>query len=47
MWKILIDRLTDLTTMICTILSFVIPITVHKINQTFHKRTNPPWKKNN
>lgn len=47
MWNIIIERLTDVTTMICTILSFVIPFTIYKINKIFHQHTDPSWKKNN
>ena len=47
MWNVIIDRLTDVTTMVCTILSFVIPLTVYKINKIFHQNTDPSWKKNN
>lgn len=45
MWEMLKDRLTDVTTMICTLLSFAIPFTIYKINKIFHKNTNPPWKR--
>lgn len=45
MWSLLVDRLTDVTTLVCTILSFAIPFTVYQINRTFHKNTNPPWKR--
>lgn len=47
MWSIFIDHLTNLTMIICTVLSFVIPFTVNKINKIFHENTNPPWKRNN
>lgn len=46
MWSNLVDRFTDGPTMICTILSFVIPIFVYKVNQIFHKNTDQPWKRN-
>lgn len=44
MWSLLVDRLTDVTTLVCTILSFAIPFTVYQINRAFHKNTNPPGK---
>ncbi len=47
MWNIFIDHLTNVTMMICTVLSFVIPFTVYKIDKIFHKNMNPPWKINN
>ena len=45
MWSNFVDRLTDVPTMICTILSFVIPLAVYKFNKMFHKNTDPPWKR--
>lgn len=29
---------------LCTILAFVIPYTVNKINEALHKYGDPPWK---
>lgn len=45
MWSNFVDRLTDIPTLTCTILSFVIPLAVYKINKIFHKNTDPPWKR--
>ena len=38
------DRFTDMTTMICTFLAFFIPFIFYKVNQFFHRNTDPPWK---
>lgn len=39
------ERFTDLPTIICTLLSFLIPFTIYKINKNISRNTNPPWKK--
>lgn len=44
MWNIVVDRIPGGFTFICTILSFVIPFTIYKINQMMHRNYNPPWK---
>ncbi|WP_171691502.1 hypothetical protein [Paenibacillus germinis] len=30
---------------LCTVLAFVIPYSVNKINEILHKYGDPPWKK--
>lgn len=47
MWRLLVEHLTDVTTLICTILSFAIPFTVYQIHRAFAKNTNPSWRKRN
>ncbi|GAA0305413.1 hypothetical protein GCM10008924_23900 [Gracilibacillus halotolerans] len=37
--------LPDRMVMICTILSFLIPLTVYKANKKLHEHGDPPWKK--
>ncbi|MFD1038914.1 hypothetical protein ACFQ3N_11005 [Virgibacillus byunsanensis] len=39
------ERLPDVTTIICTILAFAVPFFIYKINQSLHKYGDPPWKK--
>jgi len=46
MWNLIIEYITDWLRMFCTILAFVIPFTIYKINQRLHKYGDPPWKKN-
>ena len=43
MWDIVKERI-DLLVVLCTILAYVIPFTIYKINQQLHKKNNPPWK---
>ena len=45
MWNIILEHLPGKLTIICTILAYVIPFSVYKINRKLHKDNNPPWKK--
>lgn len=45
MWKLFIDSITDGLRITCTILAFIIPYSIYKINQLLHKHGDPPWKK--
>ncbi|GAB3800380.1 hypothetical protein [Virgibacillus kimchii] len=45
MWDNLISNLSDGMTVLCTILAFVIPYIIYKINQKLHAIGDPPWKK--
>ncbi|GAB3043330.1 hypothetical protein [Virgibacillus ainsalahensis] len=47
MWEVITERLPEKMTILCTILAFVIPFSIHKINQKLHKYGDPPWKKEN
>lgn len=35
----------SMTTLICTILAFVIPLVVNKIYEKLHSLSDPPWKR--
>lgn len=37
------DRITGFT-LFCTLLAFVIPFTIYKINEKIHLNSDPPWK---
>jgi len=45
----MLDRITgvlqDSLIMICTVLTFVIPYSIYKINGKLHDIGDPPWKK--
>ena len=43
MWDIVKERI-DWLVVFCTILAYVIPFSIYKINQLIHKKNNPPWK---
>ena len=45
MWTNLVERILDLGNVICTLLSFLIPFIIYKINNVLHKNIDPPWKK--
>lgn len=47
LWDLFINSLTDRWRMICTILSFVIPYSIYKINNFLHEHSDPPWKQEN
>lgn len=44
MWNIIVERFPGMLTVICTILAYVIPFFIYKINQRLHKDVDPPWK---
>lgn len=46
MWENLIGRLPEKLILFCTVLAFLIPYAIYKINQKLHKYADPPWKKN-
>jgi len=45
MWNLVVEYITDWLRVICTILAFVIPYGVYKINQRLHDYGDPAWKK--
>lgn len=47
MWDTLMGFLPNNLVLLCTILSFVIPYLIYKINQKLHEYGDPSWKKNN
>lgn len=40
-----LESVTEPLRVTCTILAFVIPYTIYKINMFLHERGDPPWKK--
>ncbi|ENH96629.1 hypothetical protein J416_09639 [Gracilibacillus halophilus YIM-C55.5] len=42
----LLEFVPERIVIICTILAFLFPYIIHKINQLLHKNGDPPWKKN-
>ncbi|ASK61196.1 hypothetical protein CFK37_02805 [Virgibacillus phasianinus] len=45
MWANLVGRMPEFMVIICTLLAFVIPYLVYKLNKRLHKYGDPPWKK--
>ncbi|MCT2536450.1 hypothetical protein NC661_03675 [Aquibacillus koreensis] len=45
MWNFIIERMPGTLSIICTVLAYLIPYTVYKINKTLHKYGDPPWMK--
>lgn len=45
MWENLLGRLPGTLILICTLLTFLVPYVIHKINRSLHKTGDPPWKK--
>lgn len=41
----IIDRLPSLFSLFCTVLAYLIPLSIYKINQKMHEDADPPWKK--
>ncbi|MDQ0900279.1 hypothetical protein QFZ80_004107 [Paenibacillus sp. V4I7] len=44
MWFSFIGRMPSGMVLICTILSFVIPYSIHWIYKELHTNGDPPWK---
>jgi hypothetical protein len=45
MWKTILSMLPSKLTIICAILSVLIPWGIYFINQKLHQYGDPPWKK--
>ncbi|HLR08950.1 MAG TPA: hypothetical protein VK136_06765 [Bacillota bacterium] len=45
MWDRLLDTLSDKMILFCTVLSFLLPYMVYKVNTWLHDYGDPPWKK--
>lgn len=45
MWDIFLKSITDRLIVTCTILAFVIPYSISKINTILHKYGDPSWKR--
>jgi len=45
MWENLLGRLPFMMVMIGTVLAFLVPYIVYKVNQKLHQYGDPPWKK--
>lgn len=39
------ERIPGMFTIVCTLLAFLIPYLVYKINEKIHLNVDPPWKK--
>nr|WP_204669689.1 hypothetical protein [Gracilibacillus alcaliphilus] len=44
MWEKLMGVLPEKLILLCTVLSFLIPYVIYKVNQKLHKYGDPPWK---
>ncbi|MCY9658480.1 hypothetical protein P5G65_25125 [Paenibacillus chondroitinus] len=47
MWSTFLGLMPSGLVLICTILSFVVPLGTYLINQLLHKNGDPPWKQQN
>ncbi|HLR71072.1 MAG TPA: hypothetical protein VK085_06535 [Pseudogracilibacillus sp.] len=45
MWNLFMESITDKLRVFCTILAFIIPYGIYKINNRLHEYGDPPWKK--
>ena len=45
MWDYIMNNLPDGITIFCSILAFVIPYVIYKVNQMLHAAADPPWRK--
>lgn len=45
MWDRVLDILTDKMVIVCTVLVFVVPLSINFINTKMHEAGDPPWKK--
>ncbi|WP_194842114.1 hypothetical protein [Gracilibacillus salitolerans] len=45
MWENILGKLPDKLILVCTVLSFLVPYVIYKINQKLHQNGDPPWKK--
>jgi hypothetical protein len=46
MWTEIMERMPSWNILFYTFLSFAIPWTVFRVNQSLHKAGDPPWKEN-
>lgn len=44
MWEQIIGYLPNKIIIVCTVLSFLIPYAIFKINSKLHEFGDPPWK---
>ncbi|RHW35801.1 hypothetical protein D1B33_11910 [Lysinibacillus yapensis] len=42
--NMIMERFPGMFTVICTLLAYMIPFTIYKINQKIHLKLDPPWK---
>lgn len=45
MWGVVFQGVINWLSIVCTVLSFVIPYTVYKVNRRLHDYGDPPWKR--
>ncbi|CEI82629.1 hypothetical protein J18TS1_24070 [Oceanobacillus oncorhynchi subsp. incaldanensis] len=44
MWDELTGILPNYLILLCTLLSFLVPYVIYKVNQKLHEYGDPPWK---
>ncbi|GGN54432.1 MULTISPECIES: hypothetical protein [Oceanobacillus] len=45
MWSMITERIPSLLGVFCTVLAYLIPLSIYKVNQKLHEDADPPWKK--
>jgi len=45
LWHMITERLPDMTVYLTTVIAFILPYSIYKINDKLHERGDPPWKK--
>ncbi|NOV03540.1 hypothetical protein [Paenibacillus planticolens] len=44
MWSSFVGFMPPKLVLLCTVLSFIVPLSVYSVNQLLHKNGDPPWK---
>ncbi|WP_377559037.1 hypothetical protein [Ornithinibacillus salinisoli] len=39
------ERVPSMIGIFCTLLAFLVPYVIYKVNQKFHREADPPWKR--
>ncbi len=45
MWERFLGILPEKMIVFCTLVTFLVPYLIYKLNQKLHKKGDPPWKK--
>ncbi|WP_068676943.1 hypothetical protein [Oceanobacillus sp. Castelsardo] len=45
MWDSILERFPTLLEWFYTLLAFIVPFLVYKVNQVLHEALDPPWKR--
>lgn len=45
MWEAIMGRMPSYLVLLCTMLSFIVPLVAYKIADKLHSSGDPPWKK--